>query len=996
MLGKEAPVADWVTISELYRDPFPIYERLRAEGGVHWVPQVGRYLITSYAAVHETELNQEVYSANEEGSLQIRAMGHSMLRKDDPEHHIERRAWQPMLRPGAVKRIWTSTFERNAAKYLDELVEKGPGADLVWDFAAPYAAESLREIIGLHNATQQDMQRWSQTMIDATGNYADDPDVWALGKKSFDEVDDALDEMLQWHAQNPNDSLLSHLLQIPDYKMPLESIRANVKMSIGGGLNEPRDAMGVASWALLTHPDQRAAVEADPGLWNSVFDESIRWVAPIGLYSRQVTQDTVLNGVRLPAGAKLGICLLAANRDENVWDAPQEFDIRREVKPHLAFGKGVHVCLGAWVARAEVAEVALPMLFSQLKGLALVEGDEPEIGGWVFRGMNKLPVTWKSRSTAAPAASKGAAQGPAPRVAIVGSGPAGSFTAQALNRRFPEAQIDVFDALPTPYGLVRYGVAADHQGTKAVTRQFDRVYADKKVTFRGNVRLGVDYSLDELGHQFDVTVLATGMREDAGLAVPGSQLAGVHGAGSITRQLNSYPDEPQTAPLGQSVVVVGHGNVAIDIVRLIVRDAEGFAGSDVDDAARGRLADGVKTVHVVGRSGPANAKFDPVMVREIAVLPGVQHVVHGAGDLPGDGKDARLDAVKMLQASTSTTAGEATRVRVEWWFGLTPTEFEGSPDSTGDDRVTAAVFAGSGGEVRIPASSVITAVGFAANADSPVEPGSHASGCVKPGLYTAGWLRRGPRGTIPDQRADARELVQTIAQHIEEGAVSIGAPGLPPLDAETSFDGWRRIDAVEQLSAAAGRERAKLTSVEAMLQTAADTSVALAPLTQVATSVLEARLPVTILFGTESGGAELVAEELRQLFAEDADVLVQDIAATSASALDRARFHLLVCSTYGDGEVPTSVQPFLDALTASGPALDGLHYAVFGMGDRSYDRTYSRGSELLDEALQSCGATRVGEYGRHDAGGSIEAVEMARDWAQSVIAEAAASAAVSG
>ena len=107
-----APVADWVKIPELYENPFPIYERLRAEGGVHWVPAVNRYLITSYEAVSATEHDQDIFSANEEGSLQIRAMGHSMLRRDDPEHYEQRRAWQPVLKPGYVKRVWTSDVPR--------------------------------------------------------------------------------------------------------------------------------------------------------------------------------------------------------------------------------------------------------------------------------------------------------------------------------------------------------------------------------------------------------------------------------------------------------------------------------------------------------------------------------------------------------------------------------------------------------------------------------------------------------------------------------------------------------------------------------------------------------------------------------------------------------------------------------------------------------------------------------------------------------------------
>ena len=195
MTRKDAPVADWVTIPDLYRDPFPIYERLRAEGGVHWVPAVNRYLVTSYDAVHETELDQQTFSANEQGSLQIRAMGHSMLRRDDPEHYVERKAWQPALRPGVVKRVWTDIFRQNAERYLAELTEKGPGSDLVWDFAAPYAAENLRQICGLYNVQQEDMQRWSQTMIDATGNYADDPEVSRLGEQSYNEVDVALADL---------------------------------------------------------------------------------------------------------------------------------------------------------------------------------------------------------------------------------------------------------------------------------------------------------------------------------------------------------------------------------------------------------------------------------------------------------------------------------------------------------------------------------------------------------------------------------------------------------------------------------------------------------------------------------------------------------------------------------------------------------------------------------------------------------------------------------
>lgn len=993
-MSNEAPVADWVTIPDLYRDPFPIYERLRAEGGVHWVPAVGRYLITSYAAVHETELDQTVFSADEQGSLQIRAMGHSMLRRDDPEHYLERKAWQPTLRPGVVQRHWRGVFEQTAERYLDEMIAKGPdAADLIWDFAAPFAAESLRRILGLHNTTQQDLQRWSQTLIDATGNYADDPEVWAKGKRSFDEVDAVLDEMLPWHAANPNESLLSQLLRIPGYEMPLERIRANVKMTIGGGLNEPRDVLGVAAWGLLSHPEQRRAVEADPSLWHAAFDETLRWIAPIGLYSRQTTRETELTGVRLPAGARLGICILSANRDERVWDDPAAFDVRREAKPHLAFSKGVHVCLGAWVARSEIAEVALPMLFERLRGLDLVLDDPAEIGGWVFRGMLKLPVRWSSvtspatASTAATASSV-TAQSLRPRIGIVGSGPAGSFTAQALRRRFPEAELEVLDALPVPYGLIRSGVAADHQGTKSVARQFDRLFLHEGVRFRGNVRVGTPdgataatqalVPLDELRAAYDAVVLATGLHVDRGLGLPGCELDGVHGAGRITRQLNGHPDEGSAASLGETTVVVGHGNVAMDVVRLLARDLDELEGSDVDDEARERLASRLRTVHVVGRSVPTAARFDPVMVRELASLRGVAHHVHGArleGIEPG--KDARADAVRLLADAPPA----APRIDVHWWFGLAPDRLEG------DGRVERVAFRGADGEVVLDADSVVTAIGFTAGAGALAEPGAHQDGRVEAGLYTAGWLRRGPRGTIPDQRTDARELARTIAQDIESGALPLGAPGLAARGGEVGFDGWRRIDLREQLGSTPGRSRAKLRGVDAMLAAAADESIPLPEMPAVTDASAGGGAPVTVVFGTESGGAELVAEELRRSLAHRADVEVRDLADLAPADLDRDRLHLVVCATYGDGEVPKAARPFHEALRAR-PDLAGLRYAVFGMGDRSYTKTYSRGSELIDEALAACGAIRVGEYGRHDAGGPVPATEAAADWAEGVLSTA--------
>ncbi|WP_125611959.1 cytochrome P450 [Specibacter cremeus] len=388
---RAVPVADWVTIDDLFRDPFPIYRRMREEAPVHWVPAVNRYMVTSYDACHTIENDQDVFSANEDGSLMKRAMGHSMLRKDDPEHMVDRQSYGTVLRPKAIKETWLRIFQQNSETYLARLKAAGPGADLVWDYAAPYAAENLRIIMGFHNASQEDMQRWSQTMINGTGNYADDPAVWAASEQSFREVDDAIDEMLPRLRANPDASLLSGLAAMP---IPLEAIRANMKMTIGGGLNEPRDVLGVAVWALLDHPGQRDQVLADTSLFPRAFEEAVRWVAPIGMYPRQTTRDTVLEGVFLPKGARLGVVIGAANRDPAKFADPEAFDINREKVPHLAFGGGNHFCAGTWVARSSVADVALPQLFAQLPNLRL-DPDNPAVdAGWVFRGMTALPVLW--------------------------------------------------------------------------------------------------------------------------------------------------------------------------------------------------------------------------------------------------------------------------------------------------------------------------------------------------------------------------------------------------------------------------------------------------------------------------------------------------------------------------------------------------------------------------------------------------------------------------
>lgn len=559
----------------------------------------------------------------------------------------------------------------------------------------------------------------------------------------------------------------------------------------------------------------------------------------------------------------------------------------------------------------------------------------------------------------------------------------------------------MYDKLPVPYGLLRYGVAADHQGTKSVATQFDRLFANPQARFIGNTELGTDVTMDELKASYDTVVLASGLSHDRPLDIPGADLPQVYRSGTITRLLNGHPDEAYAQSelvLGRSIAVVGQGNVAIDIIRLLTCADEALDGSDINDGFHGTLRGDIVRVDVIGRSGGREAKFDPVMIRELARVPGLRHVLHEVdlATVPV-GKDVKLDALRDLVDPTNQSGTSAKEVEVHWWFISVPETITrtGSPKpaSSSPEAVAGVVFTHDGGTVHLEVDSVVTAIGFVRDPMTVAKQGIcpvssiPADGKNSDGLFAIGWLKGNGRGTIPDQRTDARALAATIAAEVTAGSISTGASGLEPHSNATDFEGWRCIDLRERLGAGAGRCRTKISSHSELMEAARDSSLD-AQLTATSASAahdLAPGVPVTILFGTESGNAELVAEDLGAVLGERDDVHIADLASVSYADLDPARFYLLVCSTYGDGDVPSSATRFYTELQTGSAELGGVRFAVFGMGDASYTKTYSRGSELLTEAFEAHGATRVGEYGRHDAGGPVPATEAASEWAEGVL-----------
>ncbi len=393
--AEPAPVIEWIDPEQMLSDPYPTYERLRREAPVAYVPAFRRYLVSTFRDCFEIEMDQATFSSHEDAdrSTMVRAMGRPMLRKDDPEHKVDRAALGASLRPRTVKNAWAGVFTANAERHLRTVREHGPGVDLFRTFAVPYAADNLSALLGFVGVAAETLSDWSHTLIAGIGNVRDDPLVWGETARVTAEIDDAIDETVARVRSDPDDSIISSLLHAP-HPIADEDLRANVRLTISGGMNEPSHVITSALWSLASSPDQRELVLRGDRTWGDVFEETARFQSPVGMYPRVVTADTVIHGVAVPAGATVAVVVASANRDENQFDEPDTFSLSREKVTNLAFGNGTHICAGNWAARAMVGDIALPMLHDALPGLTVIAPEQVPWRGWVFRGTTELPVTW--------------------------------------------------------------------------------------------------------------------------------------------------------------------------------------------------------------------------------------------------------------------------------------------------------------------------------------------------------------------------------------------------------------------------------------------------------------------------------------------------------------------------------------------------------------------------------------------------------------------------
>jgi len=382
-----APVYE-IDPAEFWKDPYPDLARMRTQCPVAYVPQLGATLLTRRDDIFENEKKIEIFSSDQPDGLMTKLMGQNMMRKDGDAHMAERKAIFPTISPKTVKNVWRGKFEDLTRAVLDDVYPLGK-ADMVRDIAMRISGEALKVVTGLTQIPWQEMDRVSQGMMDGCANYAGDPDIEARCNDCTASIDRYIDEMVPVLLENPDYSVLSVHLQAG---MSEEQYRANVKLAISGGQNEPRDVIAGMTWALLTHPDQLQMVLNGDATWQQAFDEYTRWMAPVGMSPRRVAQRYELHGVTLEPEDRVFLMFGAGNRDETVFDRPEVFDITQNCAPSIAFGAGPHFCAGAWVSRSLISEVAMPMIFDRLKDLHL--DGETLIGGWAFRGPTKSPVAW--------------------------------------------------------------------------------------------------------------------------------------------------------------------------------------------------------------------------------------------------------------------------------------------------------------------------------------------------------------------------------------------------------------------------------------------------------------------------------------------------------------------------------------------------------------------------------------------------------------------------
>ncbi|MEX1036797.1 MAG: FAD-dependent oxidoreductase [Sneathiella sp.] len=426
------------------------------------------------------------------------------------------------------------------------------------------------------------------------------------------------------------------------------------------------------------------------------------------------------------------------------------------------------------------------------------------------------------------------------KICIVGSGPAGMYTAGAIVKKSPDSRIDILDKLATPYGLVRAGVAPDHQTTKAVTRAYDKVMDNANVRFVGNIGLGSDVPLDRLRAFYDIVVIATGTPKDRSLGIPGEEKEGVFGAQTFVYWYNAHPEYRDAVPNLdiETAVIIGNGNVALDVARILMRTEDEMVTSDLAEHAASEIfRSPLKCVHVVGRRAPENAQFSSKELGEFAELTSATTYTDKAmlpdGFTSDDKKEEKvvntnLDLLRRFEHIRPGIEGRSIHLD----FLASPIEILGEEAITGvrfeRNKIVDGKAVGTGETYDLDCQLLVSCIGYEMGIleGLPIEKGivRNDEGHVADGLYVVGWAKRGPSGTIGTNRIDSQNVVdRMLADFAGGGNPAKGGPA--DLDNwcvekgihAVSFDDWKKIDAAEVARAGEKSPRRKFVRTRDML-----------------------------------------------------------------------------------------------------------------------------------------------------------------------------------
>lgn len=453
------------------------------------------------------------------------------------------------------------------------------------------------------------------------------------------------------------------------------------------------------------------------------------------------------------------------------------------------------------------------------------------------------------------------------RVAVIGAGPAGVYAADLLTKadRDFEVSIDLFDRYPAPFGLIRYGVAPDHPRIKGIITALEKVLGRGDIRFFGNVDYGTDLSLEDLQKHYDAIIFATGAIKDADLNIPGIELEGSYGGADFVSWYDGHPDVSREWPLtAREIAVIGNGNVALDVARVLSKHADDLLVTEIPDNVYRVLKESpVTDVHIFGRRGPAQVKFTPLELRELSHSPNVDIVLYPEDFDFDEASDELIKTNNQVKTMVGTLtnwvaeqdedlserAPDPVKRRLHLHFLHSPVEIHGEDGKVSSMRFERTELDGAGGVrgtgemIDYPVQAVYRAIGYFGSplADLPydgargvitnvagrvvTESGEHI-----PGLYTTGWIKRGPVGLIGHTKGDALETIGCIledrttlarAKAPEESAIVdvLEERGIP----YTTWDGWLTLDAHEkrlgeEFSATQGvtRERVKVVPREEM------------------------------------------------------------------------------------------------------------------------------------------------------------------------------------